>query len=194
MITTAVSDSAIMSDPREPNYPELSGLEQFEANNFAGDDFETLDPDGSGVYESHGTIPEQDEEVTTTNPFGGEEPAEEDRYAARALDLDNEPQSSDKPLINWGDEEDEPVPQPSAAAADSQGSPGMDDFAGLVAAAPAGAQSAFDSAAPQDPLSKPTQETQALPSAEPLQETHQESKPAGRQTPVFARARILRLW
>ncbi|XP_076464599.1 reticulon-1-A-like isoform X3 [Babylonia areolata] len=73
-----------MSDFSDLSRPELQGLDQSESNNIVSDGFETLDPVGSDVYESQpqGTIPEQDEEITTTNAFGGEEPAEEDRYAA----------------------------------------------------------------------------------------------------------------
>ncbi|XP_070179938.1 reticulon-1-A-like isoform X11 [Littorina saxatilis] len=70
-----------MSDQKDQTFQELSGYDPGESNNFAVDDFETLGTSG-GAYDPQGTIPEQDEEITTTNAFGGEEPAEEDRYAA----------------------------------------------------------------------------------------------------------------
>ncbi|XP_076464603.1 reticulon-1-A-like isoform X6 [Babylonia areolata] len=63
-----------MSDFSDLSRPELQGLDQSESNNIVSDGFETLDPVGSDVYESQpqGTIPEQDEEITTTNAFGGQ--------------------------------------------------------------------------------------------------------------------------
>ncbi|XP_076464601.1 reticulon-1-A-like isoform X4 [Babylonia areolata] len=92
-----------MSDFSDLSRPELQGLDQSESNNIVSDGFETLDPVGSDVYESQpqGTIPEQDEEITTTNAFGGEEPAEEDRYAAGQWLKNVDPRVLD--LIYWRD-------------------------------------------------------------------------------------------
>ncbi|XP_076464598.1 reticulon-1-A-like isoform X2 [Babylonia areolata] len=164
-----------MSDFSDLSRPELQGLDQSESNNIVSDGFETLDPVGSDVYESQpqGTIPEQDEEITTTNAFGGEEPAEEDRYAAGASD--NEAQSSANPLISWGDEEEESLSQPPAAVPDSQGS-ALDDLGfDMGALASAGAQSTTS----QDPFSNPPQEREAVSSTEPVSESPQETKAAG---------------
>ncbi|XP_070179933.1 reticulon-1-A-like isoform X6 [Littorina saxatilis] len=116
-----------MSDQKDQTFQELSGYDPGESNNFAVDDFETLGTSG-GAYDPQGTIPEQDEEITTTNAFGGEEPAEEDRYAAGASDG----VQPSNPLISWGDEEDESLSQPSAAVPDSQAS-ALDDLGGLSA-------------------------------------------------------------
>lgn len=167
-----------MSDVSDPTRQDFSSLDQSESNNFAADDFETLDAvTGGGVYghgESQGTIPEQDEEITTTNAFGGEEPAEEDRYAAGASD---DAATHSNPLISWGDEENESLPQPSAAVPDSQGS-ALDDLGGLAMGA--GAQSAFKSPSPPDPYPSPPQENEAVSSTDPVSEAPQESKVAGK--------------
>ncbi|XP_070179940.1 reticulon-1-A-like isoform X13 [Littorina saxatilis] len=60
-----------MSDQKDQTFQELSGYDPGESNNFAVDDFETLGTSG-GAYDPQGTIPEQDEEITTTNAFGGQ--------------------------------------------------------------------------------------------------------------------------
>lgn len=168
-----------MSEFSDLSHTEIASSDQSESNNFAQDDFERLDHDAVGVYES-GPIPEQDEEITTTNnAFGGEEPAEEDRYAAGASE--DAAQSSSDPLISWGDEENESLPQPSAAVPDSQGS-ALDDLGGLAmgALASAGAQSAFKSPSPPDPYPSPPQESEAVSNTEPVSEAPQESKVAGK--------------
>ncbi|KAK7104998.1 reticulon-1-A-like isoform X3 [Littorina saxatilis] len=159
-----------MSDQKDQTFQELSGYDPGESNNFAVDDFETLGTSG-GAYDPQGTIPEQDEEITTTNAFGGEEPAEEDRYAAGASDG----VQPSNPLISWGDEEDESLSQPSAAVPDSQAS-ALDDLGGLSALT--GAQSAFKSPSPSDPYSNPPQESEAVYSTEPVS-APQETKAAG---------------
>lgn len=165
-----------MSDQKDQTFQELSGYDPGESNNFAVDDFETLGTSG-GAYDPQGTIPEQDEEITTTNAFGGEEPAEEDRYAAGASDG----VQPSNPLISWGDEEDESLSQPSAAVPDSQAS-ALDDLGGLSALT--GAQSAFKSPSPSDPYSNPPQESEAVYSTEPVS-APQETKAAGKRNSLL---------
>lgn len=171
-----------MSEFSDLSHADFAGVDQSESNNFAADGFEKVETAGYGVYEeSQGTIPEQDEEITTTNSYGGEEPAEEDRYAAGASE--DAAQSSSDPLISWGDEENESLTQLSAAVPDSQGS-ALDDLGGLAmgALASAGAQSAFKSPSPPDPYPSPPQESEAVSSTEPVSEAPQESKVAGKKS------------
>lgn len=177
----------------EDNFGDLKDLDHFnpESNNFSQEDFETLDAPSSGTagYESQDTIPEQDEEVSTTNLFGGEEPAEEDRYAAGASEADAVQYSSD-PLISWGDE-DESLSQPSAAVPEpeSQGSTALDDLGGLAmgSLASAGLQSAFSPPSPppaasRDPYPTPPQDREEVSSTDPISvsEAPAETKAAGK--------------
>ncbi|KAK7493492.1 hypothetical protein BaRGS_00015203 [Batillaria attramentaria] len=172
-----------MADDNFGDLREMGGFNP--ESNFTPEDFETLDPPGGSAYESQGqgTIPEQDEEVSTTNAFGGEEPAEEDRYAAGASEADAVQFSSD-PLISWGDDA-ENVSQPSAAVPESQGS-ALDDLGGLAmgSLASAGLQSAFTPPSPppaasRDPYPNPPQDREEVSSTEPVSEEPAEKKAAG---------------
>lgn len=149
------------------------------------EDFETLDAPAGSAYESQGTIPEQDEEVSTTNAFGGEEPAEEDRYAAGASEADDIQFSSD-PLISWGNDESSNS-NPSAPVPESQGST-VDDLGGLAMGshASAGLQSAFTPSSPplaasRDPYPNPPREREEVSSTvpKPVSEAPQETKVSG---------------
>ena len=158
-----------MSGVNEPGFQDFSSLE---ATDNQADDFETLDPVSSGVYDSQqqNTIPEQDEEISTTNAFGSEEPAEEDRYAAGA----SEAAPSSDPLIDWGDEN---LTQPSAAESEPQNSSPLDlDDLGVLGmgatVASSGVQSAKD---PLDPYSIPPSEGPAV-SSTVGKESSQETK------------------
>ena len=144
-----------MSDGFDQNFTDLMTQDQPESSNLASADFEKF---GAGVHDSQGAIPEQDGEVTTTS-YSGEEPAEEDRYAAGASDEAVE--SSSNPLISLGDEEDNSVSRSSAAMPDSEGS--VDGYGGVAigALATAGAEPSFQPPSPQALSSNPSQENEA---------------------------------
>jgi hypothetical protein len=163
-----------MSGGFDDGFQDMAGNEPGDNNH----DFEQIG------YESQaqGTIPEQDEEISTTNNFGGEEQAEEDRYAAGASDA--APSTNPNPLISWGDEDDEILSQPSAAVPDSQSS-ALDDLSafamGSLSSAGAQAQSALKSTVdPLDPLYSvpPCEGETAVTSTEPVSEAHHETKPS----------------
>ncbi|XP_059159557.1 reticulon-1-B-like isoform X2 [Physella acuta] len=102
------------------SHPESSG--------YANDDFEKLDPPGSGFDNDGGMMGDedaddlsgvgssgaydydydrnQDAEISTTTDYPGEEDAEEDRYAVGASEAEanTNAQNSSEPLINFGDD------------------------------------------------------------------------------------------
>ncbi|XP_025091987.1 reticulon-1-A-like isoform X7 [Pomacea canaliculata] len=82
-----------MADSESENYVE--------GNTYHHEDFETVEPLSAHHSENGQEIPEQDEEVTTTNSLGGEEPAEEDRYAPGTWLKNVDPRVLD--LIYWRD-------------------------------------------------------------------------------------------
>lgn len=174
----------------DDNFGDFKDLHNYnaEGNSYSPpEDFETLDALAGSAYESQGTIPEQDEEVSTTNAnaFGGEEPAEEDRYAAGASEADDIQYSSD-PLISWGNDESSNS-NPSAPVPESQGST-VDDLGGLAMGshASAGLQSAFTPPSPplaasRDPYPNPPREREEVSSTvpKPVSEAPQETKVSG---------------
>lgn len=165
-----------MADSESENYVE--------GNTYHHEDFETVEPLSAHHSENGQEIPEQDEEVTTTNSLGGEEPAEEDRYAPGASDADPVDHSSN--LISWGDEESLSS-QPSATVSESQDSAfgGVGDFSMGTVASEA-LQSEFSSRphppeAEQDIYPTPSQERGDVTSTEPFSvlEAIQETKAEG---------------
>lgn len=170
----------------DDSFGDFKDLDKYspEGNSYGREEFETLEALTGSAYESQGTIPEQDEEVSTTNAnaFGGEEPAEEDRYAAGASEADDIQFSSD-PLISWGNDESSNS-NPSAPVPESQGST-VDDLGGLAYAS-AGLQSAFTPPSPplaasRDPYSNPPREREEVSSTvpKPVSEAPQETKVSG---------------
>lgn len=166
-----------MADSNQQDYADS----QPESNNYIQEECENLDNlAGSADYDER--IPEQDEEVTTTNTLAGEEPAEEDRYAAGALESDAI-HSSTNPLISWDDGEDFLSDQ-SSAVPESQFPAYDDDLGSFAPLASAGGQYEYSAPSPppaatQDPYSNIPKEHGDEYITEPIRQEPPQPKPPG---------------